>query len=390
MISKITVVGAGYVGLSLALLLSKKYDVLILDNDVNKVKKLNNNISPIHDNEIEDFLKDKNTNITVTTDSSNAYNDVDYIIIAVPTNYDESSNNFDTSIVRSVIKEILEFNKKQKIMIKSTVPVGFTGEINALYNIDSIIFSPEFLREGKSISDNINPSRIIIGGNNNIASEFSQILKNICENEDVEIIVMGSSEAEAVKLFSNTYLALRIAYFNELDSYAIHKKLNTLDIINGVCLDPRIGDHYNNPSFGYGGYCLPKDTKQLLKNYDMVPNKIIQAIVESNSTRKDFIASDILSKAVNTVGIYRITMKENSNNFRQSAIQGIMKRIKAKGINVIVFEPLLKEKTFFNSPVIKKLEEFKKLSDLVVANRLNEDIFDIREKVYTRDLFIRD
>ena len=387
---KIAVAGTGYVGLSLATLLSVKNEVVALDVIPEKVEKINNRISPIQDEYIEKYFKEKNLNLKATLDYKEAFTGAKFIIISTPTNYDSEQNYFDTSSVEDIIKKVISMNIDTTMVVKSTIPVGFIESIKKKYNIDNIMFSPEFLREGKALYDNLYPSRIIVGEKSKRAEEFANLLKESCLKEDVVIKYMNSTEAEAVKLFANTYLALRVAYFNELDTYAELKGLNTKDIIDGVCLDPRIGDHYNNPSFGFGGYCLPKDTKQLKANYKDVPENIISAIVESNRTRKDHIANMIIKRSPKVVGIYRLTMKSGSDNFRASAIQGVMKRIKGKGIEVIVYEPTLKEDNFFNSKVVNDLNEFKKLSDVIIVNRIDDNIKDVENKIYTRDIFARD
>lgn len=388
---KIAVAGTGYVGLSLATLLSQDNEVVALDVIPEKVEMINNRISPIQDEYIEKYFKEKMLNLKVTLDYKKAFEGARFVIISTPTNYDEEKNFFDTSSVEDIIQKVISMNDDNIVMVvKSTTPVGFINNMKEKYNIDNIMFSPEFLREGKALYDNLYPSRIIVGEKSDRAKEFAELLKSACLKDDVVVKYMNSTEAEAVKLFANTYLALRVAYFNELDTYAELKGLNTKDIIDGVCLDPRIGNYYNNPSFGYGGYCLPKDSRQLKANYKDVPENLISAIVESNKTRKDHIAYEIIKKNPKIVGIYRLTMKNGSDNFRASAIQGVMKRIKSKGIEVVVYEPTFKEDKFFNSRVIKDLYEFKNVSDIILVNRNDNILDDVKDKIYTRDLFNTD
>ncbi|HCY44210.1 MAG TPA: UDP-glucose 6-dehydrogenase [Firmicutes bacterium] len=387
---KIAVAGTGYVGLSLATLLSQKNEVIALDVIPEKVEKINNRISPIQDQYIEEYFKTKELNLKATLDYKEAFNGAKYIIISTPTNYDEKTHFFDTSSVEDIIKKVISMNIDTTMVVKSTIPVGFIESMKKKYNIDNIMFSPEFLREGKALYDNLYPSRIIVGEKSKRAEEFANLLKECCLKEDVTVKFMNSTEAEAVKLFANTYLALRVAYFNELDTYAELKGLNTKDIIDGVCLDPRIGNFYNNPSFGYGGYCLPKDTKQLLANYDNVPENLIEAIVKSNDTRKRHITDMILEHNPSVVGIYRLTMKSNSDNFRASAIQSVIKNLKDKNVRVVIYEPTLTTDTFDDLEVIKDLNEFKNVSDIIVVNRVDDNLLDVKDKLYTRDLYSRD
>lgn len=385
--TKITVVGSGYVGMSLAVLLAQHNDVVVLDVDASRVEKVNNKQSTVADTEIEAFLADKELSLTATLDKQAAYQNTSFVVVATPTDYDPDTNRFDTSSVDSVVSNALELNADALVVIKSTIPVGHTKSLQKKHDTDRVIFSPEFLREGQALKDNLYPSRIIVGSQLEAGKEFANLLVQGAEKSDIETLFIRSTEAEAVKLFANTYLAMRVSFFNELDSYALAHDLDTKSIINGACLDERIGQGYNNPSFGYGGYCLPKDTKQLLANYEQIPQTLIQAIVSSNTTRKDFIADSIIKLNPKVVGIYRLVMKQGSDNFRASAIQGIMKRIKAKGIEVVIYEPAYDEAEFFNSKVLSSLDEFKNTSNVIITNRMSDELDDVEEKVFTRDLF---
>ncbi len=385
--TKIAVAGSGYVGMTLSVLLAQNNEVTVLDIDPSRINKINNNQSTIHDEQIESFLSEERLFLYATLDKHEAFNNADFIIIATPTNYDSGTNSFDTSTVDSIVSDALSINKDALIVIKSTIPVGHTKLLQSKFSTEKIIFSPEFLREGKALYDNLYPSRIVIGSSLDKAKEFARLLKQGAKKEDIKTIFIESSEAEAVKLFANTYLAMRVSFFNELDSYSMSNKLDTESIINGVCLDSRIGNGYNNPSFGYGGYCLPKDTKQLLANFDQVPQNIIEAIILSNKTRKDFIANEILKESPETVGFFRLLMKEGSDNYRSSAIQGIIKRIKAKGIEVCIYEPSIDEDKFFGSKLVKDLDDFKGKSDIIITNRFDTTLEDVKDKVFSRDIF---